>query len=533
MGDKDSGEPGHSGSGRERVPRNLFFSWAGQFVYIFAGFFLPRFLNGHLGQEVLGVWDLGWSIVSYFGLAQLGVNAAIDPYVARYRGAKDPAGLNRAMSSALCIQAVVAVVVLLLSVLAAVLVPALLHGRSEELINTARWVVALLGSSIGLQIAFNTFGGVICGCHRWDLHNAIDSGSYAAIVVGMALSLSAGGSLRGMATVYVTGTLIAELIRATVAHGVCPELRIRWQSVSWAEAKGMMTFGGKVFVSAMAGRLLYQTTSVLIASYLGPAALAMYSRPMALVQQLSTFVSKLGSMMTPIASQMDAGGHRQDLKDLALDATRYSALIALPVVVFLVILGGPLLFFWMGPAFNTPIVVGILALGHLSAIAHRPLMGVLTGIGRHGRPALISLAAALACVGLGFLSLGVLQLGLPGAALSVVVPLSIAHGLVIPSYACRELAIPIGGFMRRTWLMPVVCTIPSAVWALAACYFLPPVPALAIGLGGGGPLVAFCYWRWALSSAERERVRRIVGRLVVRPAGAPVSEQLVKDGSRP
>jgi O-antigen/teichoic acid export membrane protein len=498
-----AGEP----SGRERLSRNLLVSWTGQLVFIAAGFFLPRMIGDHLGSDGLGVWDLGWSIVSYFGLAQLGINSATDPYVARYRAVGDHRGLNRAMSSALCLQLVVASVVFLVTALASLHVPALLSGSRVSLIGDAQWVVAMLGASVGVQIAFNTFDGVICGCHRWDLHNAIDAGSYAVIVMAMVASLWLHGGLATLAAVYLCGVFGAELVRVAVARRVCPELRVRWQAVDWQEMRGMFAFGGKVFVGAIASRLMYQTASILIAGYLGPATLALYSRPMALVQHLATFVSKLGSMMTPIASQMAASGRRHELAELVVESSRYSALIALPAATLLMILGGPLLEFWMGPTYAQPLLLTILTAGHVVSMGHRPVNGILVGIGWHGTATLIALVASLTCVGFNVVALDVFHMGLPGVALAISLCLLVSDGIVIPAYACRRLGIALHRFLLTVWARPLLYTIPGGAWALTARLFLPSLASLIVGGIGSSIIIALCYWRWALSPSQRASLR--------------------------
>src|ERR1700694_3507173 len=86
-------------SGRDRLVWNVIASWAGHFVFIVAGFIMPRQIDRHIGQVGLGVWDFGWTAVNYFFLAQIGVGVSVNRYVARYRSARDNEGLGRMISS--------------------------------------------------------------------------------------------------------------------------------------------------------------------------------------------------------------------------------------------------------------------------------------------------------------------------------------------------------------------------------------------------------------------------------------------------
>ena len=78
-------QPAPDVSGRQQLVRNVFVSWLSQLVFIAAGFVMPRLIDHRLGQEMLGLWDLGWTIVAYFGLVQMGVVGSVNRYVAMHR----------------------------------------------------------------------------------------------------------------------------------------------------------------------------------------------------------------------------------------------------------------------------------------------------------------------------------------------------------------------------------------------------------------------------------------------------------------
>jgi O-antigen/teichoic acid export membrane protein len=76
-------------TGRNRLKRNVAFAWGGLLINGLSGFILPRIISDHLGQNTLGLWDFAWSILSYFGLLQLGIGASAERYVARHRARGD------------------------------------------------------------------------------------------------------------------------------------------------------------------------------------------------------------------------------------------------------------------------------------------------------------------------------------------------------------------------------------------------------------------------------------------------------------
>jgi O-antigen/teichoic acid export membrane protein len=306
--DADDGRGARDTSGRDRMAWNVVASWTGHGVFIVAGFVMPRFIDHTIGQEALGIWDFAWSLVSYFGLAEIGVGSSVGRYAARHRAAGDTAGLNRVVSSAMGAQLAAALIVLLLTAGVSLSLPALFGDRLGAYTAIAAPVVACLGAGLALQIAFDVYHGVIVGCHRWDLHNAINAGSYAATVTAMIATVLLGGGLRGLAAANLCGVVVAELTRRAVAYRICPELHLTRAAVDWTQLRGMIGFGLKSSVASVSRLVLFQGVSLIVASHLGPAALALYARPNALVRHAETLLNKFANILTPMASSLQATG---------------------------------------------------------------------------------------------------------------------------------------------------------------------------------------------------------------------------------
>jgi O-antigen/teichoic acid export membrane protein len=499
-------------TGQDSIVRNVLASWAGHAIFIVAGFILPRVVDRSIGQSALGAWDFAWSIVGYFGLAQLGIGSSVNRYVAKHRAEHDTLGLNVTVSSVMAVQLVAGLVVLAATVAARLWMSSLLRGDSQDLIREVQFVVVCLGTGLAVQMAMDSFNGVLTGCHRWDLHNAVTAGFYAATVITMLIGLGMGGGLRLMAAAHLAGTLATEGTRFVLARRVCPELRIRLGFVQLARVKMMLTFGGKIVVASLARRLVYQTAAVLIASYGGVAMLALYSRPLVLVQHLGVFVQKLAFVLTPTASSMDAAGRRDHVNDLFQAATRYSAAIALPPVIMLGILGGPVLRLWMGTNYDQPLLLAVLAVGHLLAIAHSPSFNLLAALDRHGRAALLSLAGGVVTVGVVWVSVAVLGWGLIGVAALVSLSASVVDGLLIPVSACRAVGAGVARHYVLTWRRAVACAVPFTLCLCAARLLFDPLTALLTGGMVGGLVLAVTYWFWIIPARLRSVVEVWVDR---------------------
>lgn len=486
---------------------NVVASWLGHSVFVVAGFFLPRIIDRHLGQTGLGIWDFGWSLVSYLGIAQVGVGSSVNRFVAKRRAEHDTEGLNRTVSSVMFLQGLIALAVIVLTAGGTWMVPTLLSAQLGGFVSEARMVVFLLGLGVTAQMALNPYVGVITGCHRWDLHNAISGSMYGVTAIGMATTVILGGGLPSLAAVNLAGTLLSEIIRAVAAHRVCPELRIRWSSVSFAEARTLLSFGGKTVIGVLSGLLLYQTNALQIVGHLGAASLALYSRPMSLVRHVRTFANKFAMVLTPTASSLHAAGRTDELRALLEQAARASACLGLPPILVLALMGDPILRVWMGAQYAAGALVAVLAVGHLGDIAKQPVWNILVGTNMHGRAAVLSLVSSTISVALCAAALGPLHGGLVSAALALTLPMTLVETLGTTFYACRQLKIPFGPFLAHVWRLPILCALPFAACLLGARAAFPeqPAAALAAGLLSGGALLAGTYWRWVIPESIRKR----------------------------
>ncbi len=499
-------------TGRDRMTRNILCSWSGHLVFIVAGFVMPRMIDRHLGQTVLGVWDFCWSVVGSFNMAQLGIGSSINRYVAKHRAVHDVDGFRRAVSSVLCVQVIAGLIVMLLTGAAAQLVPWLFRGQLGPEGHTASSVVALLGASLAIQTAFNTFAGVITGCHRWDLHNAISAGFYAASVAAMLIALSLGKGLPSLALVYLCGVAAAEVTRAVVAHRICPELRIGLRYAAWSQARRMLLFGSKTFINDLSALLLVQGNVMLVAGYLGSGALALYSRARALPIHAGTLVSKFAFVLTPTASSLQERGQLAELREFLIQSTRFGTFLVLPMTLGLAILGGPILRLWMGPQYEHGLLMAILAVGCFLPMTQQPGMSILMGMNLHGRVGLVSLVAALCGNGLGVITVGVLGWSLPGAALAVVLPLTLGDGIFVPIYACRQLGIPLTQYLRQAFLGPFLCAVPFALCLAASRLLFGDRPLIALGLAcaAGVLVLGPLYLRYMLPGRVRRKILGLV-----------------------
>jgi O-antigen/teichoic acid export membrane protein len=506
-------QPAADLTGRDRLVSNVLLNWGAESVFIVAGFIMPRMIDRRLGQELLGVWDFSWSLVNYFGLIRAAIGSSVNRYVARYWAARDISGVNHIVSSATCILGAGGLLVMALTVAFSLLLPQLFSNRLGENIAEAQWVVFFLGVSLGVQISFSGLSGLLTGCHEWGLHNINTSGWYAATVAGMIVALLLGGRLWSLAAITFAGEVLASARRLILAHRVCKGLRLQPSLVQWQTIKKLFSFGGKTLLPSVSNLLLNQTTSILIVAYLGPAALALYSRPRSLIYHVQTLVGKMAMTLTPTISSLQSTGNLGEIRELAIKSARYSFYMAMPMVLMLIVFGSSIMQLWMGPRYADGLVPAILATGHIAVLVHWPALCILAGLNAHGRAGAARFVASVCSVGLNVLVLAYLKWGLVGTAVAVTLPLTIVNVVDIPFLICRRVGLDLKRYFLSVAVGPALHTLPFAACLVGArlVFQTNPLMGLAVGGAAGGAVLAVLYWRYVIPDQIKTRWFRSTG----------------------
>ena len=291
--------PPRADDGRGSLTRGVAVSWVAQMLQIIAGFIIPRLIDRQLGRELLGVWGLGMVDGQLFHLAgwrhwindKPACRAASrggrfrQPQSRRQFGGHASARTGR--------------VDIAIDFAPGLEDPVALPTRSPELATQASGLVLLLGASMAVAIAGAIYGGILTGCHRWPLqHTAFPSPPtwYRSLECAWPFGCGRLGRLGGGS--LCQRTLGADFARHR-AHRACPGLDIRARNADLATLRKLFWFGGKMFAGRMSQIVMHQTVNIMIASHLGLAALALFSRPKSLVRQAAVFSAKIRPYVGP------------------------------------------------------------------------------------------------------------------------------------------------------------------------------------------------------------------------------------------
>ena len=447
-------------TGRARLVSNVVTSWIAQLLIIITGFFLPRVIDTELGQVSLGIWDFAWSIVSYVNLAQLGIGSALNRYVAKFRAQGNDPALSEAISTTMAIQWLIAAAVTVIVIIIAFFLPALFGDRLDGGASTAQGVFLFLGLSVAALLLADTSRGVLTGCHRWDLFNAINSATQILGTVSMIVVMLSGGNLVQVSIAYLVVIVLQAAARSVAAKRVCEHFRFNRAAMSRAFAKEIFGYGIRSIAVNIPGLIMMQGAYIAVVTFLGPAALAILARPFALLHYIESFITRFTYVLTPMAESVLSLEGEEELKKFAIASSTYGFAFAIPAVTVLGIFGDVIVGMWMGPDYvNQTVIWTIAGMGLLTSF-HGSVLRIIIGLDLHGvaaRNALLFTLVFLACG----LSIGRAMgwFSLEFFAALIAVNSVLVNGIYIPIYACRKLGLSLSRFLGAIFSTPILQTL--------------------------------------------------------------------------
>jgi O-antigen/teichoic acid export membrane protein len=477
--------------------RSIFANWTGEAVIVVSGFILPRLMSQGMGQEQLGIWDYGWSMRAYVALSGSALSSGAGHYVARYRASEQWPELARTLGAMLALVIYASACSALLTGGLAYFTPRLINTTSVADIGDARSLVLSMGAASCLSMVVLVFGGIIAGCGRFDALNLVDGLSDVLMVVSLVTCVLFGFGLKTMGTCVLMREVLNAVAKYLCARRILPQLRVRPRWTDRSTFRDISRFGAKTIVDTLSKLLQYQVASLVIAAFIGPAALALYSRPRALILITTRFVMGFARVLVPAASAFHGQRDRAGLGELLVRSTRYAMFLALPPALVLLILGRAIMAVWMGDsAYTNNNVLLILVLGYLPLFAQQATYHILLGLASHGLAGVASLIGSSVGAGLSILFVWVLGWGIEGAALATAIPVFAVNFFVLPYAGCRATGVPLLRYLRESVVPPLLSAVPFAVVLLAARIWLPDDPRdqLLVGLVAGTSVMAVVYW---------------------------------------
>jgi O-antigen/teichoic acid export membrane protein len=451
--------------GLPRSLRNVVSNWAGSLSSICIAFFLSPFVVHHLGITVYGVWVLTMSLTGYFGLLDLGVRGTVTCYIAKFHTLGKHAEASRLVSSAVVIFAILGTAAFGASVVLALLAARVVHVPAS-LKSSVQGVLILTGASVASTLISSVFGAVLAGLQRFQLANAIDIGISISRCVLILLALGHGKGLITLGIIQLTLSAVTGLVYAWASWRFYPQLSIRYMLADRANALLIFSFGSYLFLLNLSTYLILYTDSIVIGAFLPVAMVTFFAIAGNLISSSRSLLSGISTVLSPLASSLDADGKRGKIDQIVLTGPRYATMFILPIVITFVLRGKTFIALWMGSEYAGPSnkVLQVLSVALYFGAANQMATSIMIGINKHRPLVLVNIIEGILNLALSVVL--VHSMGIVGVAWGTAIPNLITSFLFWPIYIRRLFGIPCLQYAVSTWVRPALAAVPFALMCL-------------------------------------------------------------------
>jgi O-antigen/teichoic acid export membrane protein len=445
---------------------------------IILSFFVSPMILRNLGDTRFGVWALFGELLTYYGLIDFGVRAAVNNYVGKALAEQDDTAARRYASSAfygLSIFAVVAFVisVALVMVFRRALVPD--DAPAFEVLASACLFLALF--CIGLPL--ETFAAVLVGGRKAYLVSAYEIAGRLVSTALMIAALTISPNLLLLVAAQLTGKLIYWTAITRHTHTEVPQASISLKLASVEDFGTLLGFGSKGAWISVSTLVISRKDVALLTIFHGPQWVATYSFARIVVMAISQACLAITQAVRPHLVYYWARGEYDTAYTIYYLITRYSTYVVSMMAAFLFPYAPDFLRLWIGARFvtgdwwfRTDIVLWLLLSAQLVRMMHSTSWQLLFAIRRHNALVILITVEAMANAALSLLL--VQSYGAVGLATALFVPMLFSQAVVLPLImrhsagvsvrrwvidgVSRPLigaaCVAIAGFFLRQWIPP-------------------------------------------------------------------------------
>lgn len=328
--------PESAAGGGKTIARNTLMLYFRMFFLLFIGLFTSRIVLSALGESDFGIYNVVGGVVAMFSLISGALSASVSRFITFEMGRGEKARLNEVYSTAVIIQIILSVVVVLLAEPIGMWFIEKKMTIPPERIPSATYVLhfSILSFVINLMSVPQTASitahekmsafasiGLLDGCLR----------------LGVALLIMKSGFDR---LVLYAGLIAVNVILVRLAYGIyCrrhfPECVFR-PVFDRSLLKRMFSFAGWNFIGSASGVLRDQGGNILVNLFSGPAVNAARGVAVQLNGAVQGFVTNFMTAVNPRITKSYASGDMEYMLSLVRKSSRMSFyllfVLALPVI---------------------------------------------------------------------------------------------------------------------------------------------------------------------------------------------------------
>ncbi|GAA6174006.1 hypothetical protein NBRC116592_36760 [Colwellia sp. KU-HH00111] len=294
---------------------------------------------------------------------------------------------------------------------------------------------------------FMVFNGIISAHLRYDIDSYIEIFKLALRTTLIFLYLTMGYSIVALAVITLLTETLGYILIAISAKKVYTPLRISVKNIDPSLFKKLLNYSKSTFIASLGDILRFRIDDLVIAKFIGLAAVTHYSIAIQLVNYIGQFLNTLLGGFLPVFTKYVAQNNNDTMKEKFLLVSEISIFLTLLIVPTVMIIGESFIKIWMGEQF-VDAYIPLLILGFAAILAgcNRVCITVLYAKAKHHYFAKVNILEGIANLVLSIVL--VREYGIIGVAIGTAIPTILVKTYLLPKYSCELLEINLNEYYK-------------------------------------------------------------------------------------
>lgn len=415
-----------------------------------------------LGPARFGLWVSLVAAVSLTGLFDFGFSQAVARFTGEHRATHDSGTVNAYIVATGAAYVVAFMLVLLATFAIGLIFPIFVKVSAGDRGSVLAGAV-LIGMATALGLWMGFFTSILHAHQRLPAANAVRVGYWVSFIGLTIAAAVAGAGIIGLAGAMAASAGLSCVAFVILTRLTVPQLKIRRpQAVYLRQAARYSAF---MFIISAGTAVVFETDTLVIAGFVGTAAVAAYAITLRLTRGLTGFLHKVPDVLFPFYAGMRARGDGAAMRENYLLTARLEIAGAAVVVLGLLFAGRPLIALWVGAAnlSSVPVFTLAVVLVVIEAVVH-PGAILAAATGGERRMALFNNIEAGLNLGLSIVF--VIRFGVVGVIAATVLAQALTNAWFLPRWAMRSLAISMREYAAATvarTIVPTACGLAAGI----------------------------------------------------------------------
>src|SRR5687768_13151378 len=515
---------------KNHIYRNSRSNYVFLVVRLGLGVVLFRLLYKCLSAQEFGFWALIWSVFGYGILLDFGFGFTAQKRVAELSARKDWDQLSRVLSTIFFSYVGIAAVLVLIGFTMSPYIIELFAGISPENKKSFTLTLTFFFCGMGLAFPLGMFPEMLKGQQRISLANYTLLAGFLANFVLVIICIRQEWGLHILLLITVGCSMVAEVFCGIFAMRAMPEVKIRPSLFSRGMVHNTMRFSIFAYVTTLTTVILTRTDQLVLSTMLAVSAVKIYQAAAKVAEMFSSFAMQIPDTLSPAAAHSHAKGDKDFLRQMLVNGTRYSVMLATPLYLLCAFFLDQLLWILTGQAANSETFwTGqvLLFWVYTTILTQSVSKRIFMMTGHERRLMWLGVGEAMLNLGLSVILVRIYH-NVVSVAVGSLIATFIFGWFSLWPWAAREANLS-GWKLARTVIFPtwLACLPIVGIIILGRVLMKPEFQASIYALLTEGTLIAMvaavCLYRVALQPDEREKFVSVINKIFRRPTGPTVA----------